>query len=150
MRLKQYQLDTLDTLDKFVERLAAARTDEAKMRAFIATAPDAMREGMLAALADPAIGAWKSAQAEGFAISPLDWRPLTDGYDRQVPHVCLQLPTGSGKTLIAGHAVGRILAGLDKARTGFVLWIVPSEAIYKQTRAAMRDRGQRTAAAHTF
>lgn len=140
MKLKQYQLDTLDTLDKFVGLLADARLEDAKRRAFIATAPEDLRDGMLSGLTDPSVSAWDTARTDGVAISPLEWRLLTDGHGKQVPHVCLQLPTGSGKTLIAGHAVGRVLSGLDKAQTGFVLWIVPSDAIYKQTRAALRDR----------
>lgn len=141
MRLKEYQLETLDTLDKYVERLAVARKDDAETRAFIAKAPEAMREKLMEGQVDPAVTAWNKVRADGVAISPAEWRSLADGYGAQVPHVCLQLPTGSGKTLIAGHAVGRVLSGLDKAMTGFVLWIVPSEAIYKQTRAMMRDRG---------
>lgn len=141
MRLKEYQLETLDTLDKYVERLALARADLAGTVAALANVPEPTRSELIAKLDDPAFFAWNEARADGVAISPAEWRPLANGYGAQVPHVCLQLPTGSGKTLIAGHAVGRILSGLDKAMTGFVLWIVPSEAIYKQTRSAMRDRG---------
>ncbi|MFC7499255.1 DEAD/DEAH box helicase [Enterovirga sp. GCM10030262] len=141
MRLKEYQLDTLDTLDKFVERLVAARSDLTGTIAALANVPEPTRSELVSKLDDPAVAAWNKARADGVAISPADWRPLADGHGEQVPHVCLQLPTGSGKTLIAGHAVGRVLSGLDKAMTGFVLWIVPSEAIYKQTRRALRDRG---------
>ncbi|WP_058754946.1 DEAD/DEAH box helicase [Sphingomonas endophytica] len=117
MRLKDYQEDTLAALDHYVAALAAAR--------------DA---------AEPAVAAWGAVQAAGVAASPDPWRPLRDGHGAQVPHVCLALPTGSGKTLIAGHAVGRILSGLGGAATGLVLWMVPSEAIYRQTRAQLRDR----------
>jgi type III restriction enzyme len=141
MRLKQYQLETLDTLDIYVSALAA---EAARNERLVENASNLLAEDQaeyISAIVPAPIKAWKKIQAEGKAASPLDWRPLADGHGGQVPHVCLQLPTGSGKTLIAGHAAGRILAGLDKVRTGFVLWIVPSEAIYKQTRAAMRDRG---------
>jgi type III restriction enzyme len=141
MRLKDYQLETLEKLDGFVSLLTAARIEDVKRRAFIDTAPEDMRDSMLAELADPVLSTWKKAQEQGFAVSPDDWRPLVDGWGKQVPHVCLELPTGSGKTLIAGHAVGRLLAGLAKTMTGFVLWVMPSEAIYKQTRAQLRDKG---------
>lgn len=141
MRLKEYQLETLEKLDQFVALLAAARADDAATRAFIASAPEAMREKLMEGQADPAVTAWKKAQEQGIAVSPDPWRALADGWGAQVPHVCLNLPTGSGKTLIAGHAVGRIFSGLDKAMTGFVLWVIPSDAIYKQTRAQLRDRG---------
>lgn len=141
MRLKDYQLETLDTLDKFVDGLAAARLNLVGTKAALTGVPEPTRTELIAKLDDPAVSAWNKAREQGVAISPLDWRALEDGHGAQVPHVCLQLPTGSGKTLIAGHAVGRVLSGLDKAMTGFVLWIVPSEAIYKQTRTALRDRG---------
>jgi type III restriction enzyme len=121
MRLKEYQLETLDKLDVFVALLAAERAEEAATRAFIASAPEAMREKLMEGQVDPAITAWKKAQEQDIAVSPDPWRELADGHGAQVPHVCLNLPTGSGKTLIAGHAVGRILSGLDGAMTGFVL-----------------------------
>jgi len=141
MRLKEYQLETLEKLDGFVALLAAARADDAATRAFIVSAPEAMRDKLMEGQVDPVAAAWKKAQEQQIAVSPDPWRELADGWGAQVPHICLNLPTGSGKTLIAGHAVGRILSGLDKAMTGFVLWVMPSEAIYKQTRAQLRDRG---------
>jgi len=61
----------------------------------------------------------------------------------EVPYVCLRVPTGGGKTLMASHAV--VLA----AQTGagivppfdfpMVLWLVPSRTILDQTLAALRD-----------
>lgn len=141
MRLKGYQLETLDKLDGFVAEYAKAAAADASLRAFAENLPDEQREPILANQKDPSETAWKQAQAKDIAISPDPWRELADGWDLQVPHVCLNLPTGSGKTLIAGHAVGRILAGLDRAVTGLVLWVMPSDAIYRQTRAQLRDRG---------
>ena len=146
MRLKEYQLETLGKLDGFIAVLVAARGDLISTTAALANVPEPTRGELIAKLDDPAVAAWRKAQELGVAVSPDDWRPLVDGWGRQVPHVCLELPTGSGKTLIAGHAVGRVLAGLDKAMTGFALWVMPSEAIYKQTRAQLRaDRAGRAA-----
>jgi type III restriction enzyme len=141
MQLKQYQLDTLDGLDRYVAALAAARLQEAVQRAALDAIDPLTRAPLLALLPDPAPTAWASVQAAGHTASPDRWRDLPDGHGRQVPHVCLELPTGSGKTLIAGHAAGRIFSGLDGASTGLVLWVVPSDAIYRQTRAQLRDRG---------
>jgi type III restriction enzyme len=141
MRLKDYQLETLDKLDAFVAFLVEARADLGGTIAALDKVPEPTRSELIAKLDDPARTAWAKAQAAGVAVSPDPWRELPDGWGRQVPHLCLNLPTGSGKTLIGGHAVGRILGGLDKAMTGFVLWVMPSEAIYKQTRAQLRDRG---------
>jgi type III restriction enzyme len=141
MRLKGYQLETLDKLDDFLRLYADARSDLTGTIAALANVPEPHRSELIAKLEDPAVLAWTKAQQDGVAVSPDAWRPLADGWGKQVPHVCLELPTGSGKTLIGGHAVGRVLTGLDKAMTGFVLWVMPSEAIYKQTRAQLRDRG---------
>lgn len=141
MKLKRYQLDTLETLDRYVAALAAARAQESAQRAALDAIDPVLAAPMLAMLPDPAPAAWNTVQASGVAASPDPWRELPDGHLRQVPHVCLELPTGSGKTLIAGHAVGRILSALDGSTSGLVLWVVPSEAIYQQTRAQLRDRG---------
>lgn len=141
MRLKDYQLETLGKLDAFVALLAAERANLAGTVAALANVPEPTRTELISKLDDPAVSAWKKAQEQEIAVSPDPWRDLPDGHGAQVPHVCLNLPTGSGKTLIAGHAVGRILSGLDGAMTGFVLWVMPSDAIYKQTRAQLRDRG---------
>jgi type III restriction enzyme len=91
-------------------------------------------------LGDPVTDAWDRAKSEGVAASPDAWRELRDGVGLSIPHVCLKLPTGGGKTLLAGHSVDRILVSHFKQTTGFVLWIVPSEAIYTQTKALLVDR----------
>ena len=59
-----------------------------------------------------------------------------DGAGRQIPHACIKIPTGGGKTLVAAHAIGRL--GM---RSGLVLWVVPTVAIYDQTRKSLWDRG---------
>ncbi len=63
-----------------------------------------------------------------------------DGAGRAIPNVCLKVPTGGGKTLLAAAAVGQILQGWVRASTGLVLWVVPNEAIYRQTYKALTDR----------
>ena len=60
-------------------------------------------------------------------------RTATSG--EPVPHVCLKVPTGGGKTLLGVAALERI-----KQDTGFVLWIVPTRAIYDQTLRSFRTR----------
>ena len=52
-----------------------------------------------------------------------------------IPHVCLKVPTGGGKTLLGVEAVRRLKLG-----TGFVLWLVPTKAIYAQTWDAFRNK----------
>jgi len=62
------------------------------------------------------------------------------GMDCPVPNVCLKVPTGGGKTLLGAGAIESINTGFFEQNTGFVLWVVPSDSIYKQTLKALSDR----------
>ena len=55
------------------------------------------------------------------------------------PYVCLRVPTGGGKTVMAAHSVG--IAAQDFLHTSnpMVLWLVPSTPILDQTVAALKD-----------
>ena len=57
------------------------------------------------------------------------WQPLTQ--DPTAPFVCLKVPTGGGKTLIAAHAAGLVYDALlqDKDDKGTILWLTPSDTI---------------------
>jgi len=57
-----------------------------------------------------------------------------------LPYVCLRLPTGGGKTLVAAHSVA--LAKTEYLHTDepLVLWLVPSNTIREQTLKALRSR----------
>ena len=57
-----------------------------------------------------------------------------------LPYVCIRVPTGGGKTLMAAHAVGRAADAYLKHERPTVLWLVPSNAILEQTLAALRNR----------
>lgn len=57
-----------------------------------------------------------------------------------LPYVCLRIPTGGGKTLVACHAVSIAARELLHADHPVVLWLVPSNAIREQTVKALRDR----------
>jgi type III restriction enzyme len=69
-----------------------------------------------------------------------------------IPYVCLRVPTGGGKTLMAAHAVGRVADTFLKHERPTVLWLVPSNAILDQTLSALRTREHpyRDAIAHRF
>ncbi|MFZ5693131.1 MAG: DEAD/DEAH box helicase [Pseudomonadota bacterium] len=140
MRLKDYQSEALDTLSGYLKVLRTEHDKRAKDIADIENLPAATRERVMGVLGDPVSIAWETARAQGLVASPDPWRPLKDGVGRSVPHICMKLPTGGGKTLLAAHGVDRILVSHFRQTTGFVLWIVPSEAIYKQTKAQLADR----------
>ena len=57
-----------------------------------------------------------------------------------LPYVCLRIPTGGGKTLVACHSLGIALKDLLHADRGVVLWLVPSNAIREQTLKALQGR----------
>ena len=58
-----------------------------------------------------------------------------------VPNVCLRLPTGGGKTLLAAHTVA--IAGRYYLERDFpvVLWMVPTNTIRVQTAEALKKPG---------
>ena len=58
-----------------------------------------------------------------------------------LPYVCLRIPTGGGKTLVACHAVGLIQSEFLQQDRSLVLWLTPTDTIKTQTLAALRDRG---------
>lgn len=57
-----------------------------------------------------------------------------------VPYVCLRLPTGGGKTLLACHSIAVAKHSYLGTDYPLILWLVPSNAIRDQTLAALRDR----------
>lgn len=61
------------------------------------------------------------------------------GLTQQMPYICIRVPTGGGKTLIACHAAGIAMEELLHADRAVVLWLVPSNTILDQTANALRD-----------
>ncbi|ADU62681.1 MAG: DEAD/DEAH box helicase family protein [Pseudodesulfovibrio sp.] len=75
--------------------------------------------------------------------SPTDTRPQSYAHRwglTDVPYVCLRLPTGGGKTLLASHCVE--IAGRTFMERDFplVLWLVPTNMIRQQTVEALKKR----------
>jgi type III restriction enzyme len=66
---------------------------------------------------------------------PVQAAGLTPG----MPYVCLRVPTGGGKTLLACNAAGIAMSELLHAERAVVLWLVPSNTILNQTADALRD-----------
>lgn len=58
----------------------------------------------------------------------------------ELPYICLRIPTGGGKTLMACHALGIVAKEYLQAERAVCLWLVPSNTIRDQTLAALRDR----------
>ncbi|MCF8017696.1 MAG: DEAD/DEAH box helicase family protein, partial [Chromatiaceae bacterium] len=56
----------------------------------------------------------------------------------QRPYVCLRLPTGGGKTVLAADAIPLLRQAVEQDYP-LTLWLVPSKAILEQTAATLRD-----------
>ena len=63
------------------------------------------------------------------------------------PFVCLRVPTGGGKTLMAAHSIGIAAQEYLQVTNPLVLWLAPSTAILDQTIAALNDESHHYRAA---
>jgi type III restriction enzyme len=125
MQLKQYQQSTLDKLSGYLKALRVARAKVDKVRAIdasLAKGLDWPREG------------WRDYTGDRTYTS------RNNGLGEPVPAVCLKVPTGGGKTLLAVKAVDLINQSFTGKQHGLVLWIVPTSQIYTQTLKALKDR----------
>ena len=114
MQLKPYQADTLAVLRRFLEEARIAGPGNAY--AAITREPE------------------QAARLGGYAgaYAPLNQLP-------DVPYVCLRLPTGGGKTLLAAHAVSVARNAWVEKDYPLVLWLVPSNTIRRQTVEALKN-----------
>jgi len=107
--LKSYQIEALDWLGKFLKRCRESNNPR-----------------------------------ESYAQTTLEWRDIALPYHplsslEKVPYACVRIPTGGGKTLVAGMAIERVNRSLLEAPFSVTLWLVPSEPIREQTLKALRD-----------
>lgn len=58
---------------------------------------------------------------------------------RDVPYVCVRIPTGGGKTLLAAHSIARIAQNYLSRDYPVTLWLVPSKTIKAQTAEALAN-----------
>jgi type III restriction enzyme len=136
MKLKDYQNDVLESLSGYLAALEAKRQEAEEYVQFqknkgrSATLGDYCRDTWDALNAERKLPRVKDAHDNDISLSYVGRK---DGMERPVPNVCLKVPTGGGKTLLACAAVERINTEFFKKQTGLVLWIVPSDAIYSQT-----------------
>lgn len=132
MQLKEYQAGALDTFSVWLRALEQAQTKSE-------TAAAALRDVGLDPTDDVANFpklAWDVLGSEGeLPAGARGYVSRTDEAGRPIPHVCFKVPTGGGKTLLAAGALERL-----GRSTGFTLWIVPTRAIYDQTKRALWDR----------
>lgn len=143
MELKDYQNGVLDKLDYYLKKLADTKEEAEDFVAF------QKMKGKEARLTDYAKDTWEALVQErridllkdkSGHLVPAPYVTRFDGLERPIPNVCLKVPTGGGKTLLGVAAVERLQTDLFTQQTGMVLWVVPSDAIYKQTWKQLANR----------
>ena len=56
-----------------------------------------------------------------------------------VPHICMKVPTGGGKTFMACASIRRIFDAMPLSKPKVVVWLVPSDSILTQTIRTLSD-----------
>ena len=132
LELKLYQKRALDVFTHWWEAVNDAQAEFNRKRKVLEEAHITMSE---TETNYPKL-AWENlSNQRGVAESAGPYADRTDDTNRPIPHVCFKVPTGGGKTLLAAGAVERL-----NRQTGLVLWIVPSKAIFAQTKDALWSR----------
>ena len=137
-RQLDYQDRVLCTLDTYIDHLRAEKQEADSIADLAAENPH-----LPVPIPDFTEKAWEALKAMGRlpeSRAGIPFSPRKDGCDRPVPNVVLKVPTGGGKTWMAVSGVSRIMGRYLGRNTGFVLWVVPNEAIYRQTLKNLRDR----------
>jgi len=119
MQLKRYQERVVREVNIFLEALASEQAAGNKYAT---------------------LEAWDQAKKHFYL--PGEYHPHRNGLGKDLPTFCIKVPTGGGKTLLATQFLGLVHRTILKDRNGagLVLWVVPSDQIYKDTLKALRDR----------
>ena len=132
LELKEYQTQALDAFSRWLDELREAQAEADRSVELL----EGKGRRVRAEVRDFPRHAWEAlAEAGGVAESAGPHVPRTDDAGRPIPHACLKIPTGGGKTLLAAAALERM-----HRQTGLVLWVTPTRAIYRQTKDALWSR----------
>lgn len=137
-RQLDYQDRVLTTLDAYLDLLKDKKKEADEVAELAALKPH-----LKLPVPDFTQEAWEALKAAGKlpdSRAAIPFSERLDGCNRAVPSVVLKVPTGGGKTWLAVTGVSRIMGRYLDRNTGFVLWIVPNEAIYTQTLKRLKDR----------
>ena len=134
MELKDYQTNALDAFAAWLDALTTARLQsDAAVNALKQAGPAITISEELYNF--PKIAWQQMKDARRVADTAGEYVSRTDDASRPIPHICFKVPTGGGKTLLAAAALQRL-----RRQTGLTLWVMPTRAIYEQTKAALRSR----------
>ena len=118
LTLKDYQSKALGAIETFFEAVRGARSLPAVETAFVSARRTALGE----------------------SAPRVPYRPLSNQLGT-VPQVCIRIPTGGGKTLLAAHAIERAARLYVGTESPLALWLVPSNMIRAQTLDALKMPG---------
>ena len=136
MRQLDYQTRVLETLDIWLDYLKQEKDNADKRAKLLA------KEGLDDDV-DFTARAWKRLEKEKWlppSRAAVCFSPRSNALQQPVPNALLKIPTGGGKTYLAACGVSKILSRYLGTQRGFVLWVVPNEAIYSQTLRHLKDR----------
>ena len=138
LRDLEYQARVLTALDDYLAELSAQKKRADGIAVLARQQPDLGLE-----IPDFPAKTWETLHKAG-QLPPsrynIPYSPRRDGINRPVPNAVFKVPTGGGKTWLAVSALSRLFGRYLGKNTGFVLWIVPNEAIYSQTKRQLNDR----------
>ncbi|MEK7208067.1 MAG: DEAD/DEAH box helicase family protein [Patescibacteria group bacterium] len=112
MELKKFQQDALAVIERYLSEVAREKKSGNK---------------------HASLDAWGM-------LGKVGYQEKKNGRGDDVPNFVMKIPTGGGKTLLAVKAIDVINNVYKKKRTGLVLWVVPTDSIFRQTVANLRDR----------
>jgi type III restriction enzyme len=118
LTFKNYQQNALSALESFFAKARGSITEQQTAQAFLA----ARREAL------------------GDAAPKSIYRRFAPDHS-EVPQVCIRIPTGGGKTLLAAHAIERAARLYVGTQYPLALWLVPSNTIRNQTIEALQKPG---------
>ncbi len=110
------------------------------LKKFQQDALDALGHFLSLAREQPASEAFQQSLAEYPSAFPRPYMPISDKL-ADAPSVCLRLPTGGGKTIMAAHALKTAAEAFLGVEHPLVLWLVPSNTIRQQTIKALNQPG---------
>lgn len=112
MELKKYQVSVINDLQRFLELL----TEKQSIRKAYSCL-------------------WEE---KGIQIGENEMPPYHTVL-KGVPHVCVKVPTGGGKTFIAASSIKFIFEAMTHIHPKAVVWLVPSDAILSQTTECLKN-----------
>jgi len=131
MILKSSQQKVISELEKFFERW---KNEDLRYKKTINTLEKSGQKEIIPSIVSP-ISKLCETYNEYKDFSDF---PKTQG--AVYPRLCLQVPTGGGKTIIGVETIRIFQEQFLEKRKGLIVWIVHSEAIYSQTIKKLQDK----------